>query len=92
MYNYLPQATGQESSVPLREVFEKDISFQSLHGKTFLLDNFIEDRSFLHPKRGIGSKTAKKHLQIPITETDFNLYLPLHELWKAYVTELLEGK
>lgn len=92
MYNFLPQATGQETSKPLQELFEKDHSFQQLQGKSFLLDNFIEDRSVSRPKRGIGSKTAKKHFNIPSEEADFNLYMPLHELWKEYVTGLLEGK
>jgi hypothetical protein len=29
---------------------------------------------------------------VPAEEADFNLYMPLHELWKEYVTGLLEGK
>jgi len=91
MYNFLPQASGEETSKPLQQLFEKDHNFQQLQGKSFLLDNFIEDRSVHRPKRGVGAKTAKKHFQLPAEEVDFNLYMPLHELWKEYVTGLLEG-
>lgn len=54
-----------------------------VRGRQFLLDNYIEEKK--KQKKGIG-KTSKT---IPIEELKFELYLPLHELWKEYITELL---
>ena len=93
MYNHLPESTGEEQQDALKQLFEKEQSFAGLRGRNFLLDNFIEDKSVKREKRGVGKKTARKHFEVIGEEADFNLYVPLHELWKQYVErELLENK
>ena len=54
-----------------------------VRGRQFLLDNYIEEKK--QHKKGIG-RTPKA---VPVEELKFELYLPLHELWKEYITELL---
>ena len=47
-----------------------------VRGRQFLLDNYIEEKK--QHKKGIG-RTPKA---VPVEELKFELYLPLHELWK----------
>ena len=55
-------------------------------GRQFLLDNYLENQKFKQ-KKGPG----RTPMTIPIEEQSYELYIPLHNLWKEYVTELLGG-
>ncbi|CAG9327651.1 POP4 [Blepharisma stoltei] len=58
----------------------------SLKGRQFLLDNYIEPRP-PKPKKGPG----KTILEIPKEEQKYDLYIRLHEMWKEYLADLLDN-
>jgi len=59
---------------------------ESLKNRQFLLDTYIEDKK-PKPKKGPG----RPKLEIPFEEQKYELYIPLHEMWKEYVKDLLNA-
>ena len=55
-----------------------------LTGRQFLLDNYLEN-SKTKQKKGPG----RTPFDIPLIEQNYEDYLPLHELWKEYIFDLL---
>jgi hypothetical protein len=59
---------------------------QLITGRQFLLDNYLEGAK-KKAKKGVG----RTDLEIPIGEARYLDYLPLNELWKEYISDLLGG-
>lgn len=70
----------------LKEWIQSDEFFQNLNGRQFLLDTYAENKK-IKEKKGPG----RTCFDIPQAEVRFELYLPLHNLWKEYIEEVLGG-
>lgn len=59
---------------------------EMLTGRQFLLDNYLENQK-VKQKKGPG----RTPFEIPAEEQMYELYLPLHQMWKEYIYDLLAG-
>lgn len=71
---------------PFTELIHSQQFKDLINGRQFLLDNYLESKQ-IKQKKGPG----RTPFHIPDEEKIYDLYIPLHDMWKEYIFELLGG-
>jgi hypothetical protein len=72
----------------LSDLFPTNETYKHNLKKSFLLDNYIQDQPErpAKPVGRINHKTAQKLFSLAGLSIRFEDYIPLHHLWKEYIT------